>query len=287
VRQALVISPSISTYTISVSLLDDSLVEGAEQLRLTLSNLQGAVFGPITNTVITIEDEDIAYLYVSDVTVDEDAESVSLMITQSTTSTLESLVDVRTVNDSATSPEDFDALFTTVIIPPGSTEATVTVQLNGDELVESAETFFVALDDSTNALIGNITATVTLIENDIFPEIGVAVAEANEADGILPFVVTLSTTWDEAVTVEYATADGSAIAPDDYLSTVGVLMIPPGALTATVDVALVADQVDEPDESFYLLLTNPVQAILSSNEVEGIIHDTFRDYLFLPGLARD
>jgi hypothetical protein len=121
------------------------------------------------------------------------------------------------------------------------------------------------------------------------PELAVETAEAEETDGFLPFTVSLNSTWAQTVTVEYATLAGSAIAPQDYLTRTGVVTIAPGTLTATLSVPLVEDETDEPDESFYLILTNPVQAVLSSNEVEGIIHDsstTSNRVLFLPGIAR-
>jgi hypothetical protein len=285
-RQSLVIPPNDGAYTISVTIFDDVLVEGDEQLRLTLSNLQGVTSGAITETVVTIEDNDIAYLGVRDITVDEEAKTLAIVVTQSVTSTLESLVDLRTVEGSATAPEDFESLFTTVVIPPGSTAATVTMRLNGDEQVESVENFFIQLEDPTNAELGNDRATVTLIDDDVFPEIGLEPVEANETDGVLSFAVTLSSTWSRTVTVEYATSDGSAVAPDDYLPVTGTLLIAPGEVMGTVLVELVEDEIDEPDESFYLVLTDPVQAILNSNEVEGIIHDSFASALYLPGIER-
>lgn len=287
-RQSLVISPSEAAYTLSVVMLEDLLVEGDEQLRLTLSNYQGVSPGVITETVVTIEDNDRAYLSISDVVVAEDATSVSLVISQSITSTLESVVDVVTVDGSATAPDDYVALFTTAVIPAGSTAATVTIQLNVDEEAEPTESFSVRLEEATNADIADETAIVTILDDDIFPELGLQTAQANEVDGVLPFVVTLSSTSVQTVTVEYTTANGSAIAPDDYLTRTGTLTISPGSVTATVEVVLVGDQIDEPNENLYLVFANPKQAILNSNEAEGIIGDGdgFSELLFLPGVVR-
>ena len=50
-----------------------------------------------------------------------------------------------------------------MVIPPGSTAATVTVRLNGDEKVEPAESFFVQLEDATNAEIEDGRAVITLL----------------------------------------------------------------------------------------------------------------------------
>jgi hypothetical protein len=291
-HQSLVIPPNRSAYTLPLTILDDALVEGDEQLRLSLSSYQGASAGAITDTVVTIEDDDFAYLSIGDVTVSEESQSVALVITQSVTSTLESLVDVRTVEGSATAPQDYDTLFTTVIISPGMTAATVTVQLNGDAKVEPAESFLVQLEDPTNAKLANgmktMTATITLVDDDFRPEINVQPAEADEADGQLDFVVSLSATSSQTVTVEYATANGSAVAPDDYEARSGLLTFPPGTVSATISIPLVKDAVEEVDETLSLRFTNPVQAILSRDQVTGTIHDGdgFDTFLFLPGVAR-
>lgn len=285
-RQSLLILPNEASYTLSLTLLDDALAEGDEQLRLTLSLFQGVSPGVITETLVTIADDDIARLGVRDVVVDEDDASVTLVVTQSITSTLESMVDVRTQPGSATAPDDFEALSTTVTIPPGSTEATVTVLLHGDEEMEPTETFFVVLEDPTNAEIEDGMAIVTLLDDDVFPKLEVEAAAAHEADGLLPFVATLSSIWPQTVTVEYDTVDGSALSPDDYLASRGVLIFPPGDVSATVWVTVVEDQSDEPDETFYLALSNPVQVILSSAQVEGTIRDGFGEFLYLPGIVR-
>jgi hypothetical protein len=197
-----------------------------------------------------------------------------------------SVVDFRTVDGSATSPEDYGSLSGSVTIPAGSTQATVTIQLTPDDLIEQAESFFFQLEDPVNAELADRTATVTILDDDTFPQLESKAAEASEADGILPFVVTLSHTWPQTVTVDYATRNGSAIAPADYLSDTGVLAFPPGDLTATVWVSLAEDQVDEPDENLYLVLTNPSQASLGLTQVVGIIHDSSSNTLFLPKLRR-
>lgn len=293
-REFLVISPSLSSYTLSLTILDDMWVEGDEQLWLTLGGYHGASPGVISETLVTIEDNDIAYLSISDVTVSEEADLVSLVITQSVTSTLESLVDVRTVDGSATSPDDFSALIaTTAVISPGETAVTVAIPLHGDSEVEGTESFIVRLEDATNAQLASMTATmtatVTLLDDDVYPDLDVAPAEANEQDRVLPFVATLNKTWSQTVTVAYATQDGSATAPEDYASQTGVLMIPPGSLSTTVLVPLVEDKFNEPDETLYLRLTNPVQASLTDDEIEGIIHNgsiTTDDSLYMPALMR-
>src|SRR5439155_24816369 len=56
--------------------------------------------------------------------------------------------------------------------------------------------------------------------------------------------------------------DGTAKAPDDYRSASGKLSFAPGALTKTVTVRVVGDRAVEPDETFSLVLANPVDVFL-------------------------
>ena len=68
------------------------------------------------------------------------------------------------------------------------------------------------------------------------------------------------------------------------------LSFPPGATSETVLVPLVQDQQKEADEKLFLRLSNPMQATLESNQVEGIIRDggsaNFSGHLYLPGVMR-
>lgn len=291
-RQSLVIHPHTAIYTLTVTILDDHFVEGNEQFRLTISPLNGATVGPIAETIITIIENDVAYLGIADVEVSERAGNVAMIITQSITSTLESLVDVRTMDGSATSPADYEEIFTTVSIPPGSLETTLWIPIYDNDHRQGAKNFTVILADAIHAQIAVPTATVTLLDDEMLPILTPHPAEATAESDQLTFDVTLSESWSHTVTVAYTTYDGSAIAAQDYLSQTGVLTLPPGMITTTVTIALlkqaiVGDQLVEPTKNFYLIFYNPIQAILSRTEVEGLIRGQADSaMLFLPALAR-
>ena len=284
-RQSLVIAPGVESVTLPITIHDDPSIEGNEQFRVTLSNLQGATLGVITETVVTIEDNDTALLAVSDVTVTEGDGSVSLVITQSGVSTLDSIVNFHTVPGSATSPNDYVETNGTAIIRAGSTQTVVTVTLTADEEVELAENFSFQLTDPLNAELAKATATVTILDDDGLPQLDLRAATADEADGTLSFVATLSMPWPQPVLASYTTLDGSAISPDDYLSSTGTLVIPPGTVSAIIEVSIVDDQVVEPDEEMFLALSAPGQATLGVNQVKGVIRGDYAT-LYLPKLHR-
>ena len=70
------------------------------------------------------------------------------------------------------------------------------------------------------------------------------VTTPDESAVIRSFTVTLRSIC-KNVTVNYATADGTASAANDYISTSGPLTFNPGITSQTVDVTIVQDAIDE------------------------------------------
>jgi hypothetical protein len=56
--------------------------------------------------------------------------------------------------------------------------------------------------------------------------------------------------------VNYATANGTAIANSDYLPTSGTLGFPVGVQTRTITVTVIGDKSKEKNETFFLNLSN-------------------------------
>ncbi len=98
--------------------------------------------------------------------------------------------------------------------------------------------------------------------------------EGNSGTVAAVFTVTLSRSSSLAVTVDYATADGTASAGDnDYTAASGTLTFAAGVTSQTVAVNISGDTIDEEDESFYLNLTNAANATVSDNQGIGTITD--------------
>ena len=136
-------------------------------------------------------------------------------------------VDFATANGTATAPTDYTANSGTVTFAPGVTSQTVTVQVNGDTTVEPNETFNVNLSNATgNATITDAQGVGTIV-NDDQPAISINDAPGAEG-GAVNFTVSLDQASNQTVTVDFATADGTAVAPGDYTSTSGTLTFAPG-----------------------------------------------------------
>jgi len=98
-----------------------------------------------------------------------------------------------------------------------------------------------------------------------------AAAEGNSGTSALLFTVTLSEAAVDTVKVDYATADSTALAGEDYIAVSGRLVFAPGDSVATIAVDILGDLVSEDDEHFLVLLADPVFARLANDRAVGTI----------------
>jgi hypothetical protein len=101
----------------------------------------------------------------------------------------------------------------------------------------------------------------------------VSVDEGTGGSTTASFTVSLTEAGAQPVTVAYATAPGTAAAGADYTAVSGTLTIPAGNTSGSVPVPLVTDATDEHDETFSLVLSNPVGASLGTSTATATIVD--------------
>lgn len=188
-------------------------------------------------------------------------------------------VDYATVDDSAKAGSDYIAATGTIVFPPGSTSQTVKVKLAGDRIVEPNEVFFLALTNPVNATIdaalegGRVKATIL---NDDSPGIivdDIVVTEGDTGTTNASFTVTLTGPFTSVVTVDYATQNGTATAPEDFTASSDTLTFQPGELTKTVSVPIAGDLIHEQEKQFSLTLSNAVGAPLLDGQATCTIKD--------------
>ena len=88
----------------------------------------------------------------------------------------------------------------------------------------------------------------------------------NAFNSTFRFEVRLDATYEEEVTVDFETLEGTAKAGEDYLSQAGTLVFAPGELIQQIEVPIVVDEGLEPDEHFTIELSNPVNGYLKGNQ---------------------
>src|SRR5205814_1429015 len=189
-------------------------------------------------------------------------------------------VNFATADDTATAASgDYVATTGLLTFPAGTTgPQTIDVTVNGDTTYETDETFFVDLNTpSANAVIGRDKGIGTITNDDAQPSLSindVTVTEGNSGVTNAIFTVTLSGASASPVTVQYATADGSATAPSDYAAATGTLVFAPGQTTQTITVAINGDTTYENGgtaETFTVSLANASGASISDNSGLGTI----------------
>ncbi len=93
-------------------------------------------------------------------------------------------------------------------------------------------------------------------------------------NGTRSFVFTVSTpvAFNSTATVAFTTADGTALAGSDYLATSGTLtFLPGGPLSQTITVQVIGDYELEPNETFFLRLSDATNANITRSEGVGTI----------------
>ena len=115
---------------------------------------------------------------------------------------------------------------------------------------------------------GTSAATMTLMEI-----LNTSVVEGDAGTLNAVFTVNLSAAASVPITVDYATLGGTAIEGLDYLRSSGSLTFLPGVTSGNIVVAINGDLIDEVNEFYAVLLSNPTNVTIVDDEAQGTIVD--------------
>jgi uncharacterized protein YhjY with autotransporter beta-barrel domain len=275
----LVIPAGSTTGTYLVDPAADATIEANETVIITLAAGAGYVVGVPASATGTILNDDLPNLTINDVTASEgNAGVTNFTFTVSLSAPAGPggvTFDIATANGTATAGIDYVAnSLTGQTIPAGSSTYTFTVQVNGDALNEPSETFFVNVTNVVNAVVVDGQGVGTIVNDDPLPSLSindVTVVEGNAGTVNAVFTVTLSAASGQTVSVNYATADGTATQPADYTNTSGTLTFTPGTTTQTITVPVIGETVPEANETFFVNLSGAVNATIADNQGVGTI----------------
>src|SRR5206468_9581641 len=99
----------------------------------------------------------------------------------------------------------------------------------------------------------------------------IVVAEGTNGTVQAVFTVSLQPAAASTATVNFVTLDGTALAGSDYIATNGTLTFAAGETSKALSVTLTPDPVPEPDEDFFVRLTNGVNAYVSPSLRRAVI----------------
>ncbi|WP_378183083.1 beta strand repeat-containing protein [Aquimarina sp. SS2-1] len=271
---------SLSTQTISIPIIDDNIAETAETFFVNLSNpSDGSVTITDAQGIGTINANDPISLTINDVSVNEAAGTAVFTVTASGGSLTGGYsIDYATADNTATTAGND---YTNTSSPPslifagtlGETQ-TITVPILDDTIFEGDETFFVNLSNSSSPLV-TITDNqgIGTIEDN---EAGISINDIsiNENAGNATFTVTLTGTVSGGFTVEYATADATAIAPLDYTGTTSpnpiLTFTGTDGETQTITIPIINDTDLEGNETFFVNLSNANSILVTITDAQGI-----------------
>ena len=145
--------------------------------------------------------------------------------------------------------------------------------VKGDLLDEFDETFIVHLSSPLNASLQKSDGLGTILDNDAEPTLTITDVTANEGFSSTGFTfnVTLSAPSGKPISFRYATADGTATAGRDYGNINTIWNIPAGTTSVNISVLVFGDNMYEPDEDFFLNISEPVNVSLADNQGRGTI----------------
>jgi hypothetical protein len=279
--------PGQVAQTLSIVVTNDDLTEWSEYFFLCLTN---PVFGRIVTPCALgwILDDDAPCLQVNTTNGVMEGDTLTIEITLDHPSTLTGYVNYATVDatvgeaagagfEAATAGFDYVAQSGLLTFPPGTTNATIGLDISDDTIDETNELFYVRFSNLIALTNCGATQTVVIITSIPSPPCititNMTVVEGNGPFTNLMFTALLSWASSRTVTVNYATADDTAGSGSDYMRTNGVLRFLPGSTNTNFAVRIYGDCSLEGTEFFRVNFTNAQFARLCTTQAIATILD--------------
>ena len=282
---AVVFPLGVTNQILTVPILGDTLYETNKTFFVRLVSADG---GDLRDTegIGTIIDNDARQRVLAELSPGEgfegDAQAtvIGFPVTLSRTNASDVSVDYYTVNDTALAGSDYDETKGSLIIPAGATRGVIHVNTRPDRLNEADELFLLVLTNAVGVDLkpGRSQALGTIRNDDPEPSLSIIPVAALEGDTgykDFNFRIRLSTPSGQTVRVGFYTTDANAQAGADYTATNGWVTLPSGIVTTNLTIKIIGDTLFEPDETFWVRLTNATKALLIEGlaEAQGTIQN--------------
>jgi hypothetical protein len=267
-----------STKPVNVTVNGDTTYEINESFFVNLSMPSGATIADSQGVGTITNDDAMPAIAIDNVSMMEGnagSQVYPFTVSLSAASGVDVTVDWAAFTVTATSGSDFAPASGSLTFIPGQTAKLANVTVNGDTLYETNEIFSVNLSNLVGATYADFQGVGTIANDDAMPTIAidnVALAEGGTGTTTtFPFTVSLSAASGAQTTVNFTTADGTAISGSDYASTNGMLTFDPGQMAKLVNVTVNGDGMLEPNETFFVNLSGAVNATIFDNQGLGTI----------------
>ncbi|MCO4294078.1 Ig-like domain-containing protein, partial [Solitalea sp. MAHUQ-68] len=265
VSSTLTIPAGTASIQISIPIIDDALNENDETFRFNLNGPVNAILST-TSVVVTIIDNDAlpTLSFGGNVSLLEGNTGVTdfvFTVQLSAVSGRDISFAYQTNDVTANAPFDYVTSSGIITIPAGSTQASITIAVNGDLSNEADDTFSVSIANPVNVSLGSVAvATGTIVNDDALPTLSISdasVVEGNTGTTLITFDVSLSAPSGRPITLTYSTSNGTATGGSDFIAVNNAqLVIPAGTLHAKVTIEVIGDIITEGDETFTVKITS-------------------------------
>jgi hypothetical protein len=267
--------------TISVPIINDTIVDPAETFTFELTEVSGAgaTLGMPSSTTVTIADNDGAaatqiQFALASVGVGEADGAARIYLTRTGVLTGKSTVSYATSDGGARAGVDYTAAQGTLTFAAGQSRRAFSVPITDDCLVQGTHQLTLTLSSPAGAALGApATSTVVISDNDKAGTVRFAAQRPSVSESAGAVAITVLREGGTAcgVLVDYSTGDGTALAGSDYRTATGTLSFGQGQWGRSFTVDILQDTAVEPTESFVLRLTNPQGgATLGSQSTAGL-----------------
>ncbi|MBC7854874.1 MAG: protein kinase, partial [Pirellulaceae bacterium] len=181
-------------------------------------------------------------------------------------------VSYATANGAASAGSDYANFSGTLTFAPGETTKTVLIKTLNDTANEGNEAFVVNLSNPVGGVIVDGQGVATIQDDEASRQITIGDVTVTEG-GSAVFTVQLSSSSGLPVTVQYATANATAVAGSDFTTASGVLTFAAGQTSQTITVNTVNDTTYESTETFVVNLSNPFGGVIADSQGVGTILD--------------
>ena len=270
----LVIPAGQTTGSVTITVVNDAVVEPAETLIVTMGTPLNAAQGATTVHTATITDDDsagtptVSFTTLSQTKL-ENVTSVLVTAQLSAVSGQAVTVPFTIGAGNATSPADYTISVSPITIPAGQLSASATITVVDDAIDEPNETVVVHMGAPTNAMLGlNTVHVVTIEDNDAGPTVQWTAASQTNLESVAGVTVTaqLSAASAQTVTVPF-TVTGTGLAPGDYTISASPITIPAGQTTGTATITVAEDVLDEANETVIVTIGTPTNATVGATAV--------------------
>jgi len=276
----LTFAPTATTQHFHVLVNGDTKLEPNETFNVNLSGATNATIADNQGVGTITNDDAQPTISINDVTHNEGNAGTTdydFTVSLSNASSQAITVNAVTADSSAlTSDSDYTGVASTVLtFNANTTTQHFHVLVNGDTKLEPAESFFVNLSSPAGATIADNQGAGAITNDDTQPTISINDVSVDEGTGTTNagFTVSLSNASSQTITVNYATANGSATSGNEYVATNGTVTFAPGQLTQPINVTVNGDLINEDSVTFNVNLTVPTNATITDAQGVGSIAD--------------